>query len=58
MKIYRNNAKKTFQQMYTAALDLAGKFQVEITMPRVIRRQVHRMNIQRKFIEEYYIYFL
>lgn len=40
MKIFRNTAQKTFQQIYTAALDLAGKFQVDITMPRITGRQV------------------
>lgn len=45
MKVYRNSAEKTFQQIYTAALDLAEKFIVEITMPRVIGRQVRKMNI-------------
>jgi len=39
--------------MYTATLDLAGIFQVEITIPRVTGRQVYRMDIQNKFIEEY-----
>jgi hypothetical protein len=34
-------------------LDLAGIFQVEITIPRVTGRQVYRMNIQNKSIEEY-----
>lgn len=41
IKVYRHNAEKTFSQIYTAALDIAGKFQVEIIVPRVIRRQVH-----------------
>jgi len=33
MEIFRNSAEKIFQQIYTTTLDLAGKFQVEITMP-------------------------
>lgn len=51
---FRNNAENSFKKIYTAAHDLAAQFQVEITMPRVIGRQVHRMNIQAKSTEEYY----
>ncbi|KAL5246227.1 hypothetical protein ACI65C_013635 [Semiaphis heraclei] len=54
MKCFRNNAENSFKKIYTAAHDLAAQFQVEITMPRVIGRQVHRMNIQAKSTEEYY----
>jgi len=34
--------------------ELAKKFQVEITMSRVVGKQVHIMNIQIKFTKEYY----
>lgn len=54
MKRFRNSAEKTFQQIYTDALNLAEKCQVEISMPRFIERQVHRINIQTKSTEEYY----
>lgn len=54
MKCFRNNGENSFKKIYTAAHHLAAQFQVEITIPRVIGRQVHRMNIQAKSTEEYY----
>ncbi|KAL4135720.1 hypothetical protein QTP88_007315 [Uroleucon formosanum] len=54
MKCFRNNAENSFKKIYIAAHDLAAQFQVEITMPRVIGRQVNRMKAKLKYLSKIY----
>ncbi|CAI6358376.1 unnamed protein product [Macrosiphum euphorbiae] len=51
---YRNHAQKNFEVIFLAAKKIADKFNVTMTIPRINKRQVHRINVQTNNPEEYF----
>lgn len=53
---YRKHAQKNFEDIFLAAKKIADKFNVTMTIPRINKRQVHRINIniQTNNPEEYF----
>ena len=50
----RNNIDTQFHEWFNTASQLARKFGVEPRMPRTLRRQQHRSNVEADDLVEYY----
>lgn len=51
---YRKQAQINFEDTFVAAKNIADIFNVTITIPRINKRQVHRINVQTNDPEEYF----
>ncbi|KAE9543351.1 hypothetical protein AGLY_003262 [Aphis glycines] len=51
---YRKHAQKNFEDIFLATKKIADKFNVTITIPRINKRQVHRINVQTNDPDEYF----
>ncbi|KAL4090337.1 hypothetical protein QTP88_025196 [Uroleucon formosanum] len=54
LKDYRKHAQKNVEDIFLAAKKIADKFNVTMTIPRIDKRQVHRINVQTNNPEEYF----
>lgn len=50
----RENADEKFKDLFNTASQLAAEIEVSISIPRIIKRQVHRNNYNARSPEEYY----
>ncbi|XP_050544175.1 uncharacterized protein LOC126907131 [Daktulosphaira vitifoliae] len=51
---YRKHAQKNFKEIFSAAEKIADKFNVTMSIPRISKKQVHRINVQTNNPEDYF----